>query len=427
MHRTVAIATVLVLVNLAGRSARADETAAEGLPNDWKRTETIPAVEQKRKVVSREGRLTAWVEKGWLVVRRATADGEIEWQIVLARASNPSPPEVIVEAANPCLQVSYRGFFIRESPPSDEALPYRPIALRAFRERKTAASPGWPALELPESMWNGVGNAVRRKLQWNTRVLDSWSWIESGPASGGPDVWVRLAHRQIREIDPYAKGNRPEDRQRSDLSVVEFSSGTRTTNDGAAGIWQGSRHFQDEGDLLLVSRASFDTLSRALRNRNLRENFGTDEPPELTAQAWLNGAEPLYLDKLKGKVVLLDFWSLRSARSERQLSRVEELHKKYGPRGLVVIGIHPVEKLDVAGDVVKDKALTFPVMIDLPRAGPALNIPPGIVPPPTFGETAKFYLTEFYPNYFLIDKSGKLTWGFSLDPPTEDTIEGLLK
>jgi peroxiredoxin len=273
----------------------------------------------------------------------------------------------------------------------------------------------------------GTGGTARTKLNHKTRVLDFWNWIESGPATGGPDISVRLAHTHIREIDPYAKGNRPGDPQRSDLSVVELSSGVRFTNDGSVGIWKGSRHIQDEGDLLLVSRASFDTVARALRSRNLRENFGTDEPPVLMSQSWMNDAESMSLDKLKGKVVLLDFWSVRSPRSERQLSRVEELYKKYGPMGLVTIGIHPVEKLDAAAETVKDKGITFPVMIDLPRAGPALKIPPGVVAPPTFGETAKFYLTEFYPNYFLIDKSGKLSWGFSLDPPTEDEIQALLK
>jgi peroxiredoxin len=426
MSRT-AVLILLIVCGAAPAPVRSDEHATAGLPNDWKRTETIPAIERGAKVLAREGKLTLWTEKGWLVVRRATADGDVEWQIVLARAVEPQPPEVTIETKTPFLEVRYRGYFIRESPPIHEALPYRPIALRAYRERKTGDSPAWPGLELLESRNTGSGGTARTRLQHTQRVLDFWYWIESGPAAGGPDIWVRLTHERIREIDPYAKGNRPGDPQRSDLSSVEFSSGARFTNDGSIGIWRGSRHIQDEGDLLLVSRASFDTLGEALRKRDLRANFGTDEPPVLMAQSWMNDADSMSLDKLKGNVVLLDFWSARSPRSARQLSRVEELHKKYSPLGLVTIGIHPVERLESATEIVKDKAITFPVMIDLPRAGPALKLLPGMVAPPTFGETAKFYLTEFYPNYFLIDKSGKLAWGFSLDPPTEAEIEALLK
>lgn len=427
MARLAGVVTVVILANLVASSARPAENASEGLPNAWTRTETIPAVERGPKVLSREEKLSLWTEKGWLVVRRATADGEIEWQIVLALATDARPPEVTIETKIPCLEVRYRGYFIRESPPIHEALPYRPIELRAYRERKTEASPEWPALELPHSLPGGSGVVARTKFKHTGRVLDFWHWVESGPETGGPDIWIRLAHTQIRELDPFAQANRPGDRPRSDLSVVEFSSGQRSTNDGSAGIFYGSRHVQDEGDLLLVSRANFDTLNRALRSRNLRENFGMDEPPVLMAQAWMNGAESVALDELKGKVVLLDFWSVRSPRSERQLARIEELHRKYGPLGLVVIGIHPVEKLETATEFAKDQAITFPVMIDLPRAGPALKIPPGRLLPPIFGETAKFYLTTFYPNYFLIDKTGKLAWGFSLDPPTEEEIEALLK
>jgi hypothetical protein len=32
-----------------------------------------------------------------------------------------------------------------------------------------------------------------------------------------------------------------------------------------------------------------------------------------------------------------------------------------------------------------------------------------------------------YRTLYLIDKSGKLSWGFSLDPPTEEQVDELLK
>jgi peroxiredoxin len=92
----------------------------------------------------------------------------------------------------------------------------------------------------------------------------------------------------------------------------------------------------------------------------------------------------------------------------KKLPQVEELHRKFGKRGLVVIGVHSAVRSDNAGQFVKDNGITFPVLIDS-------------------GETARRYAVEPIPVYFLIDKSGKLAWGFSNDLPAEDQIEELLK
>jgi hypothetical protein len=57
---------------------------------------------------------------------------------------------------------------------------------------------------------------------------------------------------------------------------------------------------------------------------------------------------------------------------------------------------------------VKEKKITFPVMIDQ-------------------GETAKRYLIDSWPTYFLIDRTGKVSWGFAPDYPSVGQIEELLK
>jgi hypothetical protein len=97
---------------------------------------------------------------------------------------------------------------------------------------------------------------------------------------------------------------------------------------------------------------------------------------------------------------------------------------------MAAIGIHSAEAGDEVGRVVKDRGITFPVMADTAKSVPAGERPP---PPqltsrrPVIGETAKRYATDLLPNFFLIDKSGKLAWGFRLEPPTEEQLEELLR
>src|SRR5437868_956762 len=62
--------------------------------------------------------------------------------------------------------------------------------------------------------------------------------------------------------------------------------------------------------------------------------------PELEGgTAWLNTGKPLALKDLKGKVVLLDFWTLCCINCIHVMPDIEKLEKKYANE-LVVIGVH---------------------------------------------------------------------------------------
>src|SRR5215510_11623516 len=60
------------------------------------------------------------------------------------------------------------------------------------------------------------------------------------------------------------------------------------------------------------------------------------------AIGWLNSA-PLNRNSLRGKVVLIDFWTYTCINSLRPLPYVKSWHAKYKDAGLVVIGVHTPE------------------------------------------------------------------------------------
>ena len=65
--------------------------------------------------------------------------------------------------------------------------------------------------------------------------------------------------------------------------------------------------------------------------------------PELTGiEAWIN-SEALTLEGLRGKVVLIDFWTYSCINCLRTLPYVTRWHDKFRDRGLVVIGVHTPE------------------------------------------------------------------------------------
>ena len=64
------------------------------------------------------------------------------------------------------------------------------------------------------------------------------------------------------------------------------------------------------------------------------------EAPELTGGvAWLNTDKPIKLKDLRGKIVVLDFWTLCCINCIHTLPELAKLEKKY-PNELVVIGVH---------------------------------------------------------------------------------------
>lgn len=75
----------------------------------------------------------------------------------------------------------------------------------------------------------------------------------------------------------------------------------------------------------------------------------------------LEGTLPAELD---GKVVLLDFWASWCGPCKESFPVMEDLHKKYGQKGLVILAVNVDEDAGAMKDFLQAHAVTFPIVHD---------------------------------------------------------------
>ena len=95
------------------------------------------------------------------------------------------------------------------------------------------------------------------------------------------------------------------------------------------------------------------------------------QAPEISAQQWIN-SPPLALGKLRGKVLLIDFWQYTCIGCIRTFPYLKLWNRLYGPLGLVVIGVHTPEfnfdqDPQLVAEAVKRFSIEFPVAVDSDR------------------------------------------------------------
>ncbi|MEV7416462.1 cytochrome c biogenesis protein DipZ [Streptomyces sp. NPDC089919] len=142
-------------------------------------------------------------------------------------------------------------------------------------------------------------------------------------------------------------------------------------------------------------------------------------PPLAGITKWLNtpGGAPLDLAALRGKVVLIDFWTYSCINCQRSLPHIEAWDRAYRDKGLTVIGVHSPEFAfekdpgNVA-DQSRKLGVTYPVALDN-------NL-----------DTWNNYRNRFWPAKYLIDANGTVryfTFGEGRYAQTETLIRDLLK
>ncbi|MAF37508.1 MAG: thiol-disulfide isomerase [Chloroflexi bacterium] len=140
------------------------------------------------------------------------------------------------------------------------------------------------------------------------------------------------------------------------------------------------------------------------------------QAPEIKGiKAWINN-EPLTIEKLRGNVVLVDFWTYSCVNCIRTFPALKQWHAKYADDGLVIIGVHSPEfefekDYDNVLKATQDNGITWPVAQD------------------NDFETWDNYSNRFWPAKYLIDKDGLVQYthfGEGAYDETEKQIRDLL-
>src|SRR5215470_18729809 len=64
--------------------------------------------------------------------------------------------------------------------------------------------------------------------------------------------------------------------------------------------------------------------------------------PEFASGTWIN-SEPLTVKGLRGRVVLVDFWTFGCYNCRNTLPFIKQWHERYSDKGLTIVGVHSPE------------------------------------------------------------------------------------
>jgi thiol-disulfide isomerase/thioredoxin len=120
-----------------------------------------------------------------------------------------------------------------------------------------------------------------------------------------------------------------------------------------------------------------------------------DPAPEFTGiDAWVN-SDPLTISSLRGRVVLIDFWTYTCINCVRTFPALRAMYDRYHAAGLEIVGVHSPEfsfemKLQNVREAVDRNDLPWPVALDNKMA------------------TWNVYQNHYWPHVYLIDANGQI-------------------
>ncbi|MEW5629007.1 cytochrome c biogenesis protein DipZ [Streptomyces hydrogenans] len=142
-------------------------------------------------------------------------------------------------------------------------------------------------------------------------------------------------------------------------------------------------------------------------------------PPLAGISTWINtpGGNPVDLTSLRGRVVLIDFWTYSCINCQRSIPHIKDWDRAYRDKGLSVIGVHSPEfafekSAKNVADQTRKLGITYPVALDNKL------------------DTWDNYRNRFWPAKYLVDANGTIryfTFGEGRYAQTENLIRDLLR
>jgi thiol-disulfide isomerase/thioredoxin len=178
--------------------------------------------------------------------------------------------------------------------------------------------------------------------------------------------------------------------------------------------WAVSMRTKDQSDL--VTNPLGSPFSDALLGGSSLPVLAQEMPEFAGIETWLN-SEPLTAASLKGKVVLVDFWTYSCINCIRTLPYVTSWHEKYKDKGFTVVGVHTPEfafekDAENVREAIARHRITYPVPLDN-----------------DYG-TWNAYSNHYWPAHYLFDAKGRLRYvhfGEGKYDETERNIQALLE
>lgn len=141
------------------------------------------------------------------------------------------------------------------------------------------------------------------------------------------------------------------------------------------------------------------------------QSSGTAAPDFQGIDTWIN-SDPLSIDELRGKVVLVDFWTYSCINCVRTQPYLNEWYNKYHDDGLVIVGVHAPEftfEKDPKNveRAVEEAGIKYPVALDNDFA------------------TWNAYKNKYWPAKYLIDAQGNVQYTHFGEGEYEDTEKAI--
>ena len=150
------------------------------------------------------------------------------------------------------------------------------------------------------------------------------------------------------------------------------------------------------GALVYVTGLTKQLLSPFRSSSAIYKSSEAATAPDLASGDWIN-SEPLKLKDLRGRVVLIEFWTFGCYNCRNTLPFVKSWDDRYREKGLTVIGVHSPEfdeerKVENLRREIASLGIRYPVVTDNDY------------------QTWNAYKVEAWPTAFLLDKQGRIRW-----------------
>lgn len=118
--------------------------------------------------------------------------------------------------------------------------------------------------------------------------------------------------------------------------------------------------------------------------------------PDFAEGKWIN-SEPLSIEKLRGQVVLVDFWTFGCYNCVNTLPALKSYNSKYGGKGFTIVGVETPETsservYDNLVKAVDKRGITYPVVTDYES------------------KTWQAYHVNAWPTIIILDKQGRIRY-----------------